>query len=131
MSQEHRLSLPEIAAFIADAGLAFLGFDADTALLAKYAARFPEDGAKTDLGCWHAVRDRESRDLRRDVPVLGPEAVRRPATFLSLAGSRIFVYNRLEGGVARRHCGNRYLPDQEFENADAVFQTFPRGGGLA
>jgi tetratricopeptide (TPR) repeat protein/SAM-dependent methyltransferase len=51
--QEHRLSLPEIAAFIADAGLAFLGFDADTALLAKYASRFPEDGAKTDLGCWH------------------------------------------------------------------------------
>jgi SAM-dependent methyltransferase len=51
--QEHRLSLPEIAAFIADAGLAFLGFDADTALLTKYASRFPEDGAKADLGCWH------------------------------------------------------------------------------
>jgi tetratricopeptide (TPR) repeat protein len=51
--QEHRLSLPEIAAFIADAGLAFLGFDAETALLAKHAAQFPEDGTKTDLGCWH------------------------------------------------------------------------------
>jgi tetratricopeptide (TPR) repeat protein/SAM-dependent methyltransferase len=51
--QEHRLSLPEIAAFIADAGLAFLGFDAETALLAKYAAQFSEDGTKTDLGCWH------------------------------------------------------------------------------
>jgi tetratricopeptide (TPR) repeat protein/SAM-dependent methyltransferase len=51
--EEHRLSLLEIAAFIEGAGLAFLGFDADTALLGKYAARFPEDGAKTDLGCWH------------------------------------------------------------------------------
>jgi hypothetical protein len=51
--EEHRLGLPEIATFIEDAGLAFLGFDAETALIEKYAARFPE-GAKTDLGCWHA-----------------------------------------------------------------------------
>ena len=28
-------------------------FDAETALFAKLAARFPEGGAKTDLGCWH------------------------------------------------------------------------------
>jgi hypothetical protein len=51
--EEHRLSLPEIAAFIADTGLAFLGLDAESALLGKFAARFPEDGAKTDLRCWH------------------------------------------------------------------------------
>jgi SAM-dependent methyltransferase len=51
--QEHRLNLPEIAAFIADAGLAFLGFDAENAVLTRYATRFPQDGAKTDLGCWH------------------------------------------------------------------------------
>jgi tetratricopeptide (TPR) repeat protein len=51
--EEHRLALPEIAAFIANEGLAFLGFDAETALLGRYAARFPQDGAKTDLGCWH------------------------------------------------------------------------------
>jgi SAM-dependent methyltransferase len=51
--EEHRLSLPEIAAFIGDTGLAFLGFDADAALLGRYAARFPEDGTKTDLGRWH------------------------------------------------------------------------------
>jgi tetratricopeptide (TPR) repeat protein/SAM-dependent methyltransferase len=50
--EEHRLGLPEIAAFIEGAGLAFLGFDADAALLAKFAARFPQ-GATTDLGCWH------------------------------------------------------------------------------
>jgi tetratricopeptide (TPR) repeat protein/SAM-dependent methyltransferase len=52
--QEHRVNLPDIATFIADVSLTFLGFDADTALLGKYAARFPEDGAKTDLGRWHA-----------------------------------------------------------------------------
>jgi hypothetical protein len=50
--EEHRLSLPEIAAFIADADLAFLGFDAETAPLTRYAARFPQDRTKTDLGCW-------------------------------------------------------------------------------
>ena len=51
--EEHRLNLPEIAAFIDDTGLAFLGFDADTALLGRYAALFPEDSAKTDLDRWH------------------------------------------------------------------------------
>jgi tetratricopeptide (TPR) repeat protein len=51
--EEHRLRLPEIAAFIEAAGLAFLGFDAESALLGRYAARFPEDAAKTDLGRWH------------------------------------------------------------------------------
>ncbi len=51
--EEHRLNLPEIAAFIEGEGLAFLGFDADHTMLARYAARFPEDRAKTDLGCWH------------------------------------------------------------------------------
>jgi hypothetical protein len=51
--QEHRMTLPQIAAFIADAGLVFLGFDAENALLAQYAARFPADTAKTDLASWH------------------------------------------------------------------------------
>jgi SAM-dependent methyltransferase len=51
--EEHRLSLPEIAVFVAEEGLAFLGFDAATAVFSKYAARFPEDRAKSDLGCWH------------------------------------------------------------------------------
>ena len=52
--EEHRLNLPEIAAFIEGEGLAFLGFDAETARCSRrYAARFPQDRAKTDLGCWH------------------------------------------------------------------------------
>jgi SAM-dependent methyltransferase len=51
--QEQRLTLPQIARFIDAEGLMFLGFDADTALLGDYAARFPADTAKTDLSCWH------------------------------------------------------------------------------
>jgi tetratricopeptide (TPR) repeat protein/SAM-dependent methyltransferase len=51
--QEHRMTLAQIAAFIADAGLVFLGFDAENAFLEQYAARFPADTAKTDLASWH------------------------------------------------------------------------------
>jgi tetratricopeptide (TPR) repeat protein/SAM-dependent methyltransferase len=50
--QEHRMSLPQIAGFIAQENLVFLGFDAESALLDRYAARFPADTAKTDLAAW-------------------------------------------------------------------------------
>jgi tetratricopeptide (TPR) repeat protein/SAM-dependent methyltransferase len=51
--QEHRMTLPQIAAFVAEAGVKFLGFDADAALLRRYSTRFPEDRSQTDLACWH------------------------------------------------------------------------------
>ncbi len=51
--QEHRLTLPQIAAFLRDNGLAFLGFEADGMLFRQYAARFASDAAKTDLASWH------------------------------------------------------------------------------
>ncbi len=51
--EEHRLTLPQIAAFIDEAKLTFLGFDADTHLLKQYGSRFPADKSKTDLACWH------------------------------------------------------------------------------
>ncbi len=51
--QEHRMTLPEIAAFVAETGVKFLGFDADAGLLRRYSTRFPEDGSQTDLACWH------------------------------------------------------------------------------
>jgi tetratricopeptide (TPR) repeat protein/SAM-dependent methyltransferase len=52
-AQEHRMTLPQIAAFIDEAKVTFLGFDADAALLRQYAARFPADKRKTDLASWH------------------------------------------------------------------------------
>ncbi len=51
--QEHRMTLPEIAAFVAETGVKFLGFDADATLLRRYSTRFPEDRSQTDLACWH------------------------------------------------------------------------------
>ncbi len=51
--QEHRMTLPQIASFIAEEKMTFLGFEADSSLFQAYEARFPEDKSKTDLGCWH------------------------------------------------------------------------------
>ncbi len=51
--QEHRLTLPQIRAFIGENDLAFLGFEIDAAVLRQYGKRFPGDGAATDLDHWH------------------------------------------------------------------------------
>jgi SAM-dependent methyltransferase len=50
--QEQRFTLPRIASFLAAEGLAFLGFETDQRIQANYAARFPQDRARTDLANW-------------------------------------------------------------------------------
>ena len=50
--QEHRMSLPQIARFLADNGLQFLGFDQAPHILARYRGKFPDDQAMTDLAHW-------------------------------------------------------------------------------
>jgi SAM-dependent methyltransferase len=52
--EEHRLTLPEIAAFIAAHGLTFLGFETSTAVALHYRGKFPDDKAMTNLDQWHA-----------------------------------------------------------------------------
>jgi tetratricopeptide (TPR) repeat protein/SAM-dependent methyltransferase len=52
-AMEHRLTLPEIAAFLESDELKFLGFDAEASLQRRYSARFPADVARTDLSSWH------------------------------------------------------------------------------
>ncbi|MDB5566505.1 MAG: hypothetical protein JWP84_3071 [Tardiphaga sp.] len=52
-AQEHRLTLPQIAAFLSDNDLQFLGFDIDAVTSRNYARRFPADVAMTDLAQWH------------------------------------------------------------------------------
>ena len=59
--QEHRLTLPDIAAFLADNDLALLGFEVGAATQARYRSRFPGDAAMTDLACWQ-VLEREHPD---------------------------------------------------------------------
>jgi SAM-dependent methyltransferase len=51
--QEHQHTLPEIAAFLAEQGLQFLGFEIDRRVLAAYVERNPDDPAGLDLERWH------------------------------------------------------------------------------
>ncbi len=51
--QEHQHTLPEIAAFLADENLRFLGFEIDQRVLGAYVERNPDDPAAVDLDRWH------------------------------------------------------------------------------
>jgi hypothetical protein len=50
---EHRLTLSEIAAFLAENKLQFLRFVLDPQTLRNYTRQFPVDTAMTDLAQWH------------------------------------------------------------------------------
>jgi tetratricopeptide (TPR) repeat protein/SAM-dependent methyltransferase len=52
-AQEHRTTLPDIKATLADNHLTFIGFEIDPFVRRQYAARFPDDCAMTDLDHWH------------------------------------------------------------------------------
>ena len=50
--QEHVLNLPQIARFLLDNGLQFLGFKLSPYVLRRYRRQFPEDSAMVDLNLW-------------------------------------------------------------------------------
>jgi SAM-dependent methyltransferase len=52
--QEHRLTIPQIAAFLAENGLAFIGFDVDHLTTGRYRTRFPHDKSMADLASWNS-----------------------------------------------------------------------------
>jgi hypothetical protein len=52
--QEHRFTLPQIGAILADLELQFLGFEfSDLSVLADYRSSFPDDSTLTRLDHWH------------------------------------------------------------------------------
>ena len=52
--QEHRFTLPQIGALLAELGLSFLGFEfPDAVAAANYRRAFPADRGLVDLGHWH------------------------------------------------------------------------------
>jgi tetratricopeptide (TPR) repeat protein/SAM-dependent methyltransferase len=57
--QELPVRLADIAAFLKDNGLTFLGFEADSAILQAYRRRFPDDPAATDLDHWQAFEQND------------------------------------------------------------------------
>jgi len=52
--QEHRFTLPQIRAFLAEHDLRFIGFDLTDAVYAAYGQRFPDDAALRRLDRWDA-----------------------------------------------------------------------------
>ena len=50
--QEHQLTLPEIAGFLGENDLEFLGFELDAAVLRQYALAYPDDRSASDLARW-------------------------------------------------------------------------------
>ena len=50
--QEHRLTIPPIAAFLADNALDFIGFELEAGVASQYRAMYPNDAAMTDLASW-------------------------------------------------------------------------------
>ena len=50
--QEHRLTLPQIGAFLNEHGLRLLGFELDAPTASAYRTAFPQDATMTDLSLW-------------------------------------------------------------------------------
>jgi Flp pilus assembly protein TadD/ubiquinone/menaquinone biosynthesis C-methylase UbiE len=59
--QEHRMSLPQIADFLAENNLQFLGFDQAPHILQRYREKFPEDPAMTNLALWDRFEQESPR----------------------------------------------------------------------
>lgn len=55
--QEHPVTLTDIDQFLAEANLAFLGFELPPDVLQSYRMRFPDDPAATDLSQWRVFED--------------------------------------------------------------------------
>jgi SAM-dependent methyltransferase len=51
--QEHQMTLPQIASFLAEQRLQFLGFALEPRTLERYRRRFPSDRSATNLANWH------------------------------------------------------------------------------
>ncbi len=52
--QEQRMTIPEIAAFLAEIGLEFVRFDVTTVAIEAFRSRFPDPSCERNLACWHA-----------------------------------------------------------------------------
>jgi tRNA(Leu) C34 or U34 (ribose-2'-O)-methylase TrmL len=51
---EHRSTIPQIAAFLHETGLQFLGFELDPQSVARFRMKYPDRAALTNLDYWHA-----------------------------------------------------------------------------
>jgi 2-polyprenyl-3-methyl-5-hydroxy-6-metoxy-1,4-benzoquinol methylase len=61
---EHRFTIPEIATFLKEQGLAFLGFELDDAIVGKFQQRYPGAAALVDLDHWNAFEAANPQTFR-------------------------------------------------------------------
>jgi hypothetical protein len=59
--QERQMTLPEIARFLDENNVDFLGFTADAGIIERFKARFPQDRTASNLALWH-VSETENPD---------------------------------------------------------------------
>ena len=60
--QEHRFTVPQVKDALQRAGLNFIGFSVGPRVVKEFAARFPDDTARTNLDNWHRL-EREFPDM--------------------------------------------------------------------
>jgi SAM-dependent methyltransferase len=61
----HRFTIPQIAAFLREQGLLFLGFELDGAVVAKFREQFPGAEALTNLDHWNAFEAANPKTFRQ------------------------------------------------------------------
>jgi SAM-dependent methyltransferase len=54
--EEHTWTIPQLAAFFVENNLEFLGLEVEFGTMRRYAERFPDDPAQTNLAHWQRVR---------------------------------------------------------------------------
>ena len=69
--REHRMTIPQIANFLRDNKLQFLGFELDPESAHNYRARFPADRTMTKFRILAHLRDRSPGNLPLHLSVLG------------------------------------------------------------
>ena len=62
---EHRFTIPEIAAFLDEQGLSFLGFEGDPKIIENFQRQYPGADALTDLDCWNAFEAANPQTFRQ------------------------------------------------------------------
>ena len=72
-AQEHQMTLPEIANFVRENDIEFLGFVADPGITRQFRTRFPQPERRKRSRPMAGLRDRKSGRVCRDVSVLDPQ----------------------------------------------------------
>jgi SAM-dependent methyltransferase len=62
---EHRFTIPEIAAFLNEQGLSFLGFELDARIIKQFQEQYPGPGALINLDYWSAFETANPQTFRR------------------------------------------------------------------